>query len=69
MKLKIGFSLFVLLLFTVAVNAQDLPCDGTDVDASCPLDTWVMILMAAFSVFAAYVLLRRKKSLAVATVR
>ncbi|HWD90428.1 MAG TPA: hypothetical protein VG367_20015 [Mucilaginibacter sp.] len=64
MKLKIGFIIVLLLLFSAASHAQNLPCDGTDPDASCPIDSWVMLLAAASSIFAAYTLLKRKKAVA-----
>lgn len=62
MKLKIGFSVFVLLLVSAVVNAQTLPCGGEDPDATCPIDTWVVVLVAAASFFAVYTLLKRKNS-------
>jgi hypothetical protein len=64
MKLKIIFSIFILLLIsTVNVSAQiSLPCAGDDPDAGCPLDTWVIALVIAASSFAAIRLYRRKKS-------
>jgi len=69
MKLKIGFSVFVLLLFSAVVNAQVLPCGGTDPDATCPIDTWVIVLVAAASFFAAYTLSKRKKGISASTIR
>jgi hypothetical protein len=71
MKLKIasGISVFVLLLLSsVTVFAQGgLPCllpDGTeDPDGGCPLDTWVVILIAVASVFAVKQLYHRQKAL------
>jgi hypothetical protein len=63
MKLKIIFSVFILLLISaVNVSAQiALPCSGDDPDAGCPLDTWVIALAVAVSFFAAIRLYRRKK--------
>lgn len=69
MKLKIGFSVFALLLFNAVSHAQTLPCGGTDPDATCPIDTWVIVLMAAGSFFAVYTLLKRKKSISASTIR
>jgi hypothetical protein len=67
MKLKIGFSIFILLLInTVVAYAQvTVPdCgDGTDPDGGCPLDTWVIVLVAVFSLFAVYRLHQRKKTI------
>ena len=62
MKMKIGFSIFALLLLSIAVHAQTLPCGGTDPDAICPLDTWVIILVIAASIFSVFNLYRRQKS-------
>lgn len=65
MKLKIFFSAFILLLIsTVNVYAQiSLPCGGDDIDNPCPLDTWVIVLAIAVSLFAALRLYRRKNSI------
>jgi len=64
MKLKIGFGVIVLLLIsTVNLFAQTLPCNGNDPDAGdCPLDTWVIALAIGASFFAAIKLYRSKKS-------
>jgi hypothetical protein len=64
MKLKIGFSVVVLLLIsTVNLFAQTLPCIGDDPDAgNCPLDTWVIALAIAASFFTVIKLYRNKKS-------
>jgi hypothetical protein len=69
MKLKIGLSVFALLMFSAVVHAQTLPCGGTDPDATCPIDSWVIVLVAAASFFAAYTLLKRKKNTSPATTR
>jgi hypothetical protein len=63
MKLKIGLGVFVLLLFSAVAHAQVLPCGGEDPDATCPLDTWVIVLVIASSAFAAFTLFRRKKAI------
>ncbi len=45
------------------VYAQvDNPCDGSDPDASCPLDTWVFVLAGALVIFAVARLYRKQKS-------
>ncbi len=65
MKLKIGFGVIVLLLISaLSTYAQTgiNPCNGSDDDGTCPLDTWVVVLVAAVSIFAVYRLYRRKKS-------
>jgi hypothetical protein len=66
MKLKAGLSVIALTLFSVlTANAQGLPCGGDDPDATCPLDTWVIVLVIFASVFAAFTLIRRKKAIGV----
>jgi len=63
MKLKVAFSVILLLLISAAnVFAQPLPCFGDDPDAACPLDTWVIALVVAASFFAAIKLYRSKRS-------
>jgi hypothetical protein len=70
MKLKTGFNFLVFLLFSAVVNAQDLPCGGDDPDLpACPIDTWVVLLVAVCSVFAVFALFKRKKSASVSTPR
>jgi hypothetical protein len=65
MKIKAGFSLVILLMVSIVkVHAQGgLPCGGTDPDATCPLDTWVIVLVIISSAFAAFTLFRKKKSI------
>lgn len=64
MKLKISFSVFILLFIsTVSAFAQDQPCTGNDDDAYCPLDTWVIVLVIVLSLFAAFRLYHRGKSI------
>jgi hypothetical protein len=64
MKLKAGVSAFILILISViTAHAQGLPCGGDDPDATCPLDTWVVVLVVAASLFAAYTLYRRQNAL------
>jgi hypothetical protein len=61
MKLKAGISALILILISViTAHAQGLPCGGDDPDATCPLDTWVVVLVVAASLFAAYTLYRRQ---------
>jgi len=38
------------------------PCGGTDPDATCPLDTWVIVLAVIATVFAAIHLSRKQRS-------
>jgi len=61
MKLKIVFGIVTLLLINAVSYAQTLPCGGTDPDATCPIDSWVILLVAGASTFAIYTLLKRKK--------
>jgi len=63
MKLKIFCSALLLLMFNVAVvYAQlDNPCDGSDPDATCPLDAWVFVLAGASVILVAARLHRNKK--------
>jgi len=64
MKLKAGFSVLILTLISVVTaSAQGLPCGGSDPDATCPLDTWVVALVVAASLFAAYTLYRKQSAL------
>ncbi len=69
MKIKASLSLFVLLLISVAngyaqgggPGGGQTCSDGTisyDPDG-CPLDTWVMVLVVAASVFVSYKLYRQ----------
>lgn len=61
MKIKAGFGTIVIVLFSiVSACAQGLPCGGDDPDATCPLDTWVILLVIVASAFAAYTLYRRQ---------
>jgi len=62
-------ALLLTILSIVTANAQGLPCGGDDPDATCPIDSWVIILVAASSIFAIYTLLKRKKSVSAATIR
>ncbi|HZX57300.1 MAG TPA: hypothetical protein VFE54_01185 [Mucilaginibacter sp.] len=64
MKLKAGISLFVLVLISIiTAHAQGLPCGGDDPDATCPLDTWVIVLVVVASAFAAFTLIKKKKAI------
>ena len=42
--------------------AQDLPCGGDDPYATCPLDSWVIVLAAVALIFAAVHLYRKQKT-------
>ena len=63
MRVKIFLgTLLLLLINTVALYAQPgEPCAGTDPDATCPLDSWVIIL-ALVAVVCAIIHLNRRRS-------
>jgi hypothetical protein len=65
MKLKTWLSLIIILLITtVKVHAQGgFPCGETDPDATCPLDTWVIVLVVLASAFAAFTLFKKRKAI------
>ncbi|MDB5006934.1 MAG: hypothetical protein JWP45_1327 [Mucilaginibacter sp.] len=66
MKVKIFFSALLLLMFnTMLLYAQtttdpSLPCAGTDIDNTCPLDTWVIVLAFLAVAFASFHLFRKQ---------
>jgi hypothetical protein len=63
MRVKVFSGVFVLLMLNVVWSfAQGLPCDGTDPDAVCPLDTWVVVFAGAALIFAAVRLYRKQKA-------
>jgi hypothetical protein len=64
MRVKIFLgALLLLILNTVTLYAQiGEPCGGVDPDATCPLDTWVIVLAAAAVIFAVMHLNRKQKS-------
>ncbi len=57
--------LAVLFLITASIitRAQDLPCDGTDPYTTCPLDTWIVVLVVIAGLFTAVHLHRKQKAL------
>jgi hypothetical protein len=56
-------------LSVITANAQGLPCGGDDPDATCPIDSWVIVLVAIASFFAVYTLLTRKKENSASAIR
>jgi hypothetical protein len=62
MRTKIFCGALLLLMLNVIFLYADpaLPCAGTDPDAQCPLDTWVIVLAAAGFLFAAVRLYRKQ---------
>jgi hypothetical protein len=61
---KIFLTTLLFVVTTLSCFAQlDIPCDGTDGDAVCPLDTWVVILaVVAFAITVIH-LYRKQKSI------
>ncbi len=66
--MKLPGLLLTLLFIATTVQAQD--CDdgpglpGVDIDAAtnqCPIDTWVILLVAAVLLFATYNLYKQQK--------
>jgi len=64
MRLKIFCCALLLLMFNVAVVYAQLgnPCNDADPDVSCPLDTWVFVLVGASVIFATARLYRKQNS-------
>lgn len=66
MKAKVFWGTLLLLLVNVCnLFAQGTPCgDSGDPDdpTTCPIDTWVWLLVAAALIFAIMQLYRRQKS-------
>jgi len=62
MRIKIFCgALLLLMLNVVALYAQPgEPCGGTDPDATCPLDNWVIVLAFAAAIFAVIHLYRKQ---------
>jgi len=61
-KLFWGVLLIFILNSSVLFAQVGEPCGGTDPDATCPLDTWVIMLAMVAVVFAAWHLHRKQKS-------
>lgn len=63
MKIKAGLLFLTFTLVSaITVYGQSInPCSDTDPDNPCPIDSWVILLVAASSIFAIYTLLKRKK--------
>ena len=62
-KLFGGALLLLFILNSSVLFAQPgEPCGETDPDATCPLDTWVIVLAIIAVIFAAYHLHRKQKS-------
>jgi hypothetical protein len=69
MRIKIFCGALLLLLLNVAMlyaqpgGSPSEPCGGTDPDATCPIDTWVVILAVVAVVFAAFRLYRQQSNI------
>ena len=64
MRIKVFSGAFLLLMLNaVFLYAQPgEPCGGQDPDATCPLDTWVVVLAAVAVTFAVIHLFRKQRS-------
>ena len=66
MKQKFILGLFIFWLLNVPqLFAQGTPCGDSgdpDVPSQCPLDTWVLLLVAAFLIYATVRLYEKQKS-------
>jgi hypothetical protein len=64
MRVKVFCGALLFLILNVGVllaqSSPGEPCAGTDPDATCPLDTWVIILAIAALVFATLHLYRKQ---------
>ncbi len=61
-KLLIVAAAIGLLIIPSSLFAQDFPCGGTDPYATCPLDTWVVVLAGAALLFAVLHLYKKQKA-------
>ncbi|MGZ3755122.1 MAG: hypothetical protein ACXVAY_03840 [Mucilaginibacter sp.] len=66
MKTKLFLTTTFLILVNLSCFAQlENPCGGNgdpDAPSTCPLDTWVLLLVAAFLIYATVKLYRKQKS-------
>jgi hypothetical protein len=53
-------TVLILITLPIITRAQDLPCDGTDPYTTCPLDSWVVVLVIIAGLFGALHLRGRK---------
>jgi hypothetical protein len=65
--IKKAISILVILLLHLATYAQVInPCEGADADSTtCPLDTWVYILVIAAVIYGAYRMYKKQRSIAI----
>jgi hypothetical protein len=54
-------TVLLLIILPIITRAQDLPCDGTDPYTTCPLDSWVIVLVAIGGFLGATHLKRKQK--------
>ncbi|MEB0262349.1 MULTISPECIES: hypothetical protein [unclassified Mucilaginibacter] len=58
--------LFTLLIINTVSYAQIINlCLGVDNEETCPLDTWVYLLVLAFIIFGVYKIQQKQKKLSV----
>ncbi|MBB3054939.1 hypothetical protein [Mucilaginibacter gotjawali] len=64
MRGKLFWGALVLFIFNSSIlfAQPGEPCGGTDPDATCPLDTWIIVLAVIAVISAAYHLHRKQKS-------
>jgi hypothetical protein len=61
---KIFSATLVFVMATLSCFAQlESPCEPTDNDSPCPLDTWVVVLAVMAFVFAVVHLYRKQKAI------
>jgi hypothetical protein len=51
----------IFIMLPIMGKAQDLPCDGTDPYTTCPLDSWVTVLVVLAGLFTPLHLHRKQK--------
>ena len=63
MKKKIALTLLFLIANVAVLFAQGaLPCNDGDIDANCPIDSWVVVMAAGALIFTILHLYRVRKT-------